>query len=235
MPLKGLIIIPAFNEALNIVKVLDDIKAHAPDFDVIVVDDGSADSTADAAAQCDAGVLRLPYNLGIGGAMQAGYKYAERNGYEIAVQFDGDGQHRADQLEALITPVVRGEADLAIGSRFLGEKAYHAQFTRLLGIKILSRVVSLFVSQRITDPTSGFRAANRKVMAFFVRNYPDDYPEPEAVVLLNKAGFRMTEVPVSMRQRLSGSSSITALRAFYYMIKVLLAIMVDMLKRVPRG
>ncbi len=235
MPVKGLIIIPAFNEALNIGRVLDDIKTHAPDLDVIVVDDGSTDSTADAAAQGNAGVLRLSHNLGIGGAMQTGYKYAERNGYEIAVQFDGDGQHRADQIEALLTPVVQDEADLAIGSRFLGEKAYRAQFSRLLGIKILSQVVSLFVGRRITDPTSGFRAANRKVMAFYARNYPDDYPEPEAVVLLHRAGFKMTEVPVRMSERLSGSSSITALNAFYYMIKVLLAIMIDMLKRVPRG
>lgn len=235
MPVKGLIIIPAFNEALNIGSVLDDIKTHAPDLDVIVVDDGSTDSTADAAVQCNASVLRLPHNLGIGGAMQAGYKYAERNGYEVAVQFDGDGQHRADQLEALISPVIHGEADFAIGSRFLGEKAYRGQFTRLLGIKILSRVVSLFVSQRITDPTSGFRAANRKVTAFFIKNYPDDYPEPEAVVLLHRAGFRTIEVPVRMRERLSGSSSITAVKSFYYMIKVLLAIMIDMVKRVPRG
>lgn len=235
MPVKVLIIIPAFNEAVNIGRVLDDIKAHAPDHDVIVVDDGSTDSTADAALKCNADVLRLPYNLGIGGAMQAGYKYAERHGHEIAVQFDGDGQHRADQLEALISPVMKGEADLAIGSRFLGEKTYRAQFARLLGIKILSRVISLFVGRRITDPTSGFRAANRKVMAFFGGNYPEDYPEPETVVLLHRAGFRMTEVPVRMRERLSGLSSITALKAFYYMIKVLLAIMIDMLKRVPRG
>jgi len=235
MPLKGLIIIPAFNEVLNIGKVLEDIKAQAPDLDVIVVDDGSADSTADMAVRCGAGVVRLPHNLGIGGAMQAGYKYAERNGYEIAVQLDGDGQHRADQLGMLVAPVIHGEADLAIGSRFLGEKAYAAKFARLLGIKILSQVVSLFVGRRITDPTSGFRAANRKVIAFFARYYPDDYPEPEAVVLLHRSGFRITEVPVHMRERLSGSSSITALRALYYMIKVLLAIMIDMLKRVPRG
>lgn len=235
MPVKVLIIIPAFNEASNIGRVLDDIKTHAPDLDVIVVDDGSTDSTADSAVQCNAGVLRLPHNLGIGGAMQAGYKYAERHGHEIAVQFDGDGQHRADQLEAIITPVMHGETDLAIGSRFLGEKEYRAQFTRLMGIKILSRVISFFVGRRITDPTSGFRAANRKVMAFFTRHYPDDYPEPETVVLLHRAGFEVTEVPVRMRERLSGISSIKALNAFYYMIKVLLAIMIDMLKRVPRG
>jgi glycosyltransferase involved in cell wall biosynthesis len=235
MSVEGLIIIPAFNEALNIGRVLNDIKTHAPDLDVIVVDDGSTDSTADVAAQCNTDVLRLPHNLGIGGAMQAGYKYAERKGYEMAVQFDGDGQHRADQLEALITPIIHGAADFAIGSRFLGEKAYQGQFARLFGIKILSRVVSLLVGRRITDPTSGFRAANRKVMAFFTRNYPDDYPEPEAVVLLHRAGFRTIEVPVLMRERLSGSSSITSVKAFYYMVKVLLAIMIDMVKRVPMG
>jgi glycosyltransferase involved in cell wall biosynthesis len=233
MSVKGLIIIPAFNEALNIGRVLDDIRAHAPDFDVIVVDDGSTDSTADVAARCNAGVLRLPHNLGIGGAMQAGYKYAGRKGYDVAVQFDGDGQHRADQLEILIGPIREANADAVIGSRFLGVKTYESRFARLLGIKILSQVVSFFVGQRITDPTSGFRAVNRQVMAFFVRIYPDDYPEPEAVVLLHRAGFKMAEVPVLMRERLSGRSSITALKAFYYMTKVLLAIMIDVLKRAP--
>jgi glycosyltransferase involved in cell wall biosynthesis len=233
MPVKGLIIIPAFNEALNIGRVLDDIRAYAPDFDVIVVDDGSTDSTADVAAQCNAAVLRLPHNLGIGGAMQVGYKYARRKGYDIAIQFDGDGQHRADQLEILLGPLLEANVDAVIGSRFLGVRAYESPFARLLGIKILSQVVSFFVGQRITDPTSGFRAVNRQVMAFFVSVYPDDYPEPEAVVLLHRAGFRMSEVPVLMRERLSGRSSITALQAFYYMTKVLLAIMIDMLKRVP--
>jgi glycosyltransferase involved in cell wall biosynthesis len=235
VPGKNLIIIPAYNEALNIGGVLEDIRTRFPDADVIVVDDGSVDSTAEVAKSGDAKVVRLPHNLGIGGAMQTGYKYAGRKGYDIAIQFDGDGQHRADQLQALIAPIVEGKADVAIGSRFLGEKAYQARFARLLGIKILSRVVSLFVGQQITDPTSGFRAVNRSVIQFYSSYYPDDYPEPEAVVLLHRAGFRIAEVPALMRERRAGTSSITAVKAFYYMIKVLLAIMVDMLKRVPGG
>jgi hypothetical protein len=167
--------------------------------------------------------------------MQTGYKYAGRKGYEIAIQFDGDGQHRADQLRELIAPIVEGKADAVIGSRFLGETAYQARFARLLGIKVLSQVVSLFVGQQITDPTSGFRAVNHKVIQFYSSYYPDDYPEPEAVVLLHRGRFRIAEVPALMRERRAGSSSITAVKALYYMIKVLLAIMIDMLKRVPGG
>jgi glycosyltransferase involved in cell wall biosynthesis len=231
--MKGLLIIPAYNEERAIGNVIEDIKTHYPGADIVVVNDGSPDSTADVARAHGAGVIDLPHNLGIGGAMQTGYKHAMAEGYDIAIQFDGDGQHRADQIEELVKPLLDGDADMVIGSRFLGEKGYEWTLTRLIGIKILSAVISTLSGRKITDPTSGFRAANRKVMKFFSSYYPDDYPEPEAVILLHKAAFRMAEVPVLMRERQSGSSSITTARSVYYMLKVLLAILIDMLKRVP--
>jgi glycosyltransferase involved in cell wall biosynthesis len=228
--MRTLIIIPAYNEDQAIVNVLDDIRVHYPGADVVVINDGSGDATSAVAKATGAKVIDLPYNLGIGGAMQTGYKYAAGKDYDIAVQFDGDGQHRADQIGALLKPIVEGNADIVIGSRFLGPEGYALRISRLVGIKIIAWTVSLLCRRRVTDPTSGFRAARRNVMSLYTRHYPEDYPEPEAIVLLHRAGFRMAEVPVLMRERETGSSSITAARAFYYMIKVLLAIMIDMIK-----
>jgi glycosyltransferase involved in cell wall biosynthesis len=228
--MKTLIIIPAYNEERAIGNVLDDIRAHYPAADVVVINDGSTDDTSAVAKAGGAKVIDLPYNLGIGGAMQTGYKYAAARDYDIAVQFDGDGQHRADQLDALLRAVVEGDADIAIGSRFLGAEGYSSKRSRLVGIKIISWVVSLLCRKRVTDPTSGFRAAGRKVIELYTRRYPEDYPEPEAIVLLHRAGFRIAEVPTLMKERETGRSSITAARAFYYMIKVLLAITIDMIK-----
>ncbi|HWR58587.1 MAG TPA: glycosyltransferase family 2 protein [Thermodesulfovibrionales bacterium] len=232
--MNSLIIIPAYNEALAISNVLEDIKAHYPEAGVVVINDGSTDATSAVARAGGARVVDLPYNLGIGSAMQTGYRYAHRKGYDVAVQFDGDGQHRADQLKALVRPVEEGVADMVIGSRFLGDRGYQSKLSRFLGIKVLSLVVSLLTGRKITDPTSGFRAVNREVLEFFNDYYPDDYPEPEAIVLLHRAGFRTAEVPALMRERQSGSSSITAAKSVYYMLKVLLAILIDMLKRIPR-
>ena len=231
--MEKIIIIPAYNEELNIKSVIEEINRNLSDFDIVVIDDGSTDATAEIAMGCGATVIGLPYNLGIGAAMQTGYKYAHRNGYEIAIQFDGDGQHRADQIETLLKPLLEGKADLVVGSRFLSPGKYPAPWTRLAGIKVLSVVVSLISGNRITDPTSGFRAANRRTIDFFSKYYPDDYPEPETLVLLKKAGFRIAEVSVLMRERQRGSSSITPLRALYYMVKVLLAVMIDTLKKAP--
>lgn len=229
-----IIIIPAFNEEKNISGVIDDIRLHCPDAVSVVINDGSSDATGKVAREKGADVVNLPFNLGIGAAMQAGYKYAFSRGYRIAVQFDGDGQHRAEHIKTILAPIVERQADIVNGSRFLGEGRYRSGLARLVGIRILSWVISLIVRQRVSDPTSGFRAVNREVIDFYSSYYPDDYPEPEALVLLHRAGFRIAEVPVGMRERQEGKSSITPVRSLYYMIKVLLAIMVDMLKKIPK-
>jgi hypothetical protein len=163
--------------------------------------------------------------------MQAGYLYAQEEGYDVAVQFDGDGQHLAKEIEKLLRPVLEGRADLVVGSRFLNQGKYNATAFRKIGIWIFSSVLSRILGMPVTDSTSGFRAANRRVIEFFSRTYPDDYPEVEALVLLHKAKLRVAEVPVSMRERTGGKSSITPIRSAYYMIKVLLAIFIDLLKK----
>jgi glycosyltransferase involved in cell wall biosynthesis len=228
---KILVIIPAYNEEQNIEKVLDDIRKNCHYVDIVVIDDGSSDSTARIATENKALVLSLPFNLGIGAAMQTGYKYAKDNGYDIAVQFDGDGQHRADQLDAIIKPVIDNDTDMAIGSRFLGDEKFRSGFARMAGIRILSSVISVLTGKRITDPTSGFRAVEYKVIGYYSDYYPDDYPEPEAIVILKKAGFRIMEVPTMMRKRQGGKTSITPVRSLYYMVKVLLAILIDLIKK----
>jgi len=232
--MKTLIIIPTYNEELSIAGVIEDVRTTLPEADIVVIDDGSLDRTLAVARAAGVTVVSLPFNMGIGAAVQTGYVYARRNGYDIAVQFDGDGQHRADQLEKLLMPLKLGNADVVIGSRFLGKGTYVAEMHRYAGIAILSNIISLCIRHRITDPTSGFRAINADVIRFFSDYYPEDYPEPEAIVLLSKAEFRILEIPVLMRQRMIGSSSITLLRGVYYMGKVLLAILVDMLKKVSR-
>lgn len=230
--MRVLIIIPALNEELSIGGVIDDLRTHYAEADILVVDDGSADRTADIAKGKGATVISLPFNLGIGAAMQTGYRFALQKGYDAALQFDGDGQHRADQIGVLMEPLLDGEADLVIGSRFARKGIYDAETSRFLGIKILSWVISVLISQKVTDPTSGFRVANSRVIASYAGNYPDDYPEPEAIVLLHRQGFRIREVPVVMEKRSLGNSSITLVRGIYYMVKVLLAIFVDMIKKV---
>lgn len=228
---KILIIIPAFNEQASIQGVLSAVKKHLPGADIVVVNDGSADSTALIAQKEGVVVLNHPYNMGIGATMQTGYKYASRKGYGIAVQVDADGQHPADQIEKLIEPVAKGRADLVVGSRFLGAGDYKPSLARGAGISIFSNVVSAIIRERVTDTTSGFRAAGRRCIDFFADHYPDDYPEVEALVLLHKKGFSIMEVPVRMSEREGGRSSITPIRSVYYMIKVLLAIFVDLLKK----
>lgn len=229
---KILIIIPAFNEQASIQGVLSAVKKHLPGADIVVVNDGSADATALIAEKEGVVVLNHPYNMGIGATMQTGYKYASRKGYEIAVQVDADGQHPADQIEKLIEPVAKGRADLVVGSRFLGAGDYKPSLARGAGISIFSNVVSAIIRERVTDTTSGFRAAGRRCIDFFAGHYPDDYPEVEALVLLHKKGFSIMEVPVRMSEREGGRSSITPIRSVYYMVKVLLAIFVDLLKKV---
>jgi glycosyltransferase involved in cell wall biosynthesis len=230
--LRRIAIVPALNEEHTVPRVIDELRAFDPGLDVVVIDDGSADCTADVAAAKGAYVLRLPFNLGIGGAVQTGFKFAFEHGYDIAVRVDGDGQHDPAQLAYILGPVLRGEADIVVGSRFAaGEGGYRSSRSRRIGIRILAGVVSRIVGQRVTDTTSGFQALNREGIALFARDYPHDYPEVEATVMVFRHRLRLQEVSVSMRERGGGRSSITALRSIYYMAKVLLAIFVGLFRR----
>lgn len=229
--MKTLIIVPAYNEEESLPGVIRDLRENIRLADILVVNDGSRDATARIAQGVGVAVLNLPFNLGIGGAMQAGYLYAEQGGYDIAVQFDGDGQHLAGEIEKLLRHIREGNADLVIGSRFLEQGEYNTSVFRRSGMWIFSTILSRMLGIRVTDSTSGFRAANRRVIEFFSRTYPDDYPEVEALVLLHKAKLRIVEVAVNMRERTGGTSSITPLRSVYYMVKVLLAIFIDLLKK----
>lgn len=228
---KILVIIPAFNEEAAIASVITDVRAHVPEAAILVVNDGSRDSTAAIAQSLGVVTLSHPYNLGIGATMQTGYKYAQIYGFNVAVQVDGDGQHRADQIRKLIEPVYYGSAQVAIGSRFIEAGGYKPSLARSAGMAVFSKVVSAILRERVTDTTSGFRASGRDVIKYFCSNYPDDYPEVEALVLLHKKGFRIIEVPVLMAERAGGRSSITPVKSVVYMIKVLLAIFVDLLKK----
>ena len=229
--LARIAIVPALNEEVTVGRVIDEIREFDPGFDIVVVDDGSSDRTAGVAADREAFVVRLPFNLGIGGAVQTGYRFAFEHGYDIAVQVDGDGQHDPQQLPAILAPVLAGDADLCVGSRFAGKSAYRSSFARRIGIRIFARIVSAVVRQRVTDTTSGFRAVNRRGIALFAADYPHDYPEVEATVMCVKHKLRLREVPVEMRERGGGSSSITVVRSVYYMAKVLLAIFVGLFRR----
>lgn len=198
-----------------------------PGGEVLVVNDGSADSTALEARAAGARVLTMPFNLGIGGAVQGGYRYALRHGYDIAVQIDADGQHDPADLPKLIGPVESGEADLVVGSRFVAANGYKTPYARRAGMILLSWAVSLLTRRRFWDTTSGYRAAGRRAIAAFAAYYPADYPEPESLVAARRLGLKVIEVPVGMRPRQSGFSSITPWRAVYYIIKVLLAVFVS--------
>jgi glycosyltransferase involved in cell wall biosynthesis len=225
-------IVPAYNEEESVPSVIGEIRAFDPGFAIVVVDDGSADGTSAAAERAGAHVVRLPFNLGIGGAVQTGFRYAHENGFRIAVRVDGDGQHDPAQLGALLGPVLRGEADIVIGSRFAGEgDGYQSSLSRRMGITILAKTVSMLVRRRVTDPTSGFQALNHLAIALFAADYPHDYPEVEAALMVHKHKLRMTEVPVTMRERSAGRSSIGALSAVYYMVKVLLALFIGLFRK----
>ncbi len=230
---KILVIIPAYNEEGSVGKVVEGVRLHLPHLEVLVVNDGSTDRTSEKARARGATVLELPFNLGIGGAMQAGYQYAYEKGYDIAIQVDADGQHAPEEIQKLLHALELGKVDMAIGSRFIGSSEYKGSMMRRIGIAIFSGVISTIVRQRVTDPTSGFRASNRKAIQLFASDYPQDYPEPEVVILLHQCRLKMREVSVKMNERYSGESSITKIRSVYYMVKVLLAIFVDCFKRPP--
>ncbi len=233
--LRLLAIVPAFNEEEMIGRVVRDIERHAPDFDVLVVDDGSVDGTVAVAEASGAVVVRHPFNLGIGGAMQSGYKFALRNGYDVAVQVDGDGQHKPEYLPQMLEKLrTRGaKADMVYGTRFRGDPGYKVPIGRRAGNLIFALVLTALVRQRITDPTSGFRMTNRKGIELFARDYPHDYPEVEAILMLHHHRLRIQEVQVRMNARGFGRSSIDYPRAAYYMAKVMLALFVGLLRRRP--
>jgi hypothetical protein len=228
---RRIAIVPAYNEEGNIGRVVDELRAFDAGLDVVVVSDGSVDRTAEVAAEHGARVVRLPFNLGIGGAVQTGFRYAWENGYELAVRCDGDGQHDPSELPKVLAPVLADEADIVVGSRFAGTETYRSTVTRRLGIRLLALVVSSIARQRVTDTTSGFQALNRKALALFAADYPHDYPEVEGMVMSIRHQLRLREVPVRMREREHGESSITAMRSIYYMAKVLLALFVGLFRR----
>jgi len=232
-----LVIVPAYNEAESIGGVIADLKTLDLNPDILVVNDGSWDGTYGAAkATRQALVVNLPNNLGIGGAVQTGFKWAARNGYRIAIQFDGDGQHIAAEIPRLLKALEEQNAGMVIGSRFFEKHSgYRSTFTRRLGIRVFMAVNSLLIGQTITDNTSGFRAYSRRTIEFLARHYPVDYPEPEAVILLGKNGFSIAEVSTRMQERQAGGSSITGMRSLYYMVKVLLAVLMTALRKPVAG
>lgn len=226
-----LIVVPAFNEEASIRSAVSEMMMAPGNVDVLVVNDGSVDETARRAEATGAKVISLPFNLGIGGAVQTGFQFARQQGYDLVVQMDGDGQHDAGFLDDLVTPVLNNEVDMTIGSRFIPPNlGYQSSFIRRIGINFFARLLSGLTQSRVTDPTSGFRAYNRKMINVFARYYPHDFPEPEAIVVARQYGARIREVPVLMRQRQGGASSIRYFKTLYYMIKVTLAILLGRLK-----
>ena len=232
-PLKILIIIPALNEEASIARVVESVRQQIPHADVLVMNDGSSDATGSRAEAAGAMVLHMPYNVGIGASVQAGFQFADMRGYDVVVRNDGDGQHDAAEINRMLAALAAGEADLVIGSRYIEDRGYVASPMRRLGSIILSNLISTIVGQRVTDPTSGFIVCNRHAIKLCAELYPHDYPEPESIVLLHRAGIRLLEMPVTMQPRMGGQSSITTLRSAYYMFKVILAILVDLLRPAP--
>jgi glycosyltransferase involved in cell wall biosynthesis len=229
--MKKLIIIPAYNESGNIERTVADIKEHASGFDYVVVNDCSKDETLDVLRKNRMSYLNLPVNLGIGGAVQAGYRYAYYHGYDLAVQFDGDGQHSAAYLQKMADTLIEGDYDMVIGSRFIDHSGFQSSFMRRVGIKYFTGLIKLLTGSTITDPTSGMRMIGRKLMKDFTDEYPKDYPEPESVVTALVRKYKVCEVPVEMNERISGKSSISPVKSVYYMIKVTVAVVIARLNR----
>jgi glycosyltransferase involved in cell wall biosynthesis len=230
-----LAVVPAYNEAMTIVSVVKALRERAPRFDVLVIDDGSTDETAQVASFAGARVVRLPFNVGIGGAVQAGFVYARENRYDFMAQVDGDGQHEPAELAKLVEMMTNSPgADMVCGSRFLtADYHYPAPISRRTGIHVFAALLSRLVGGRVSDPTSGFRLYNRRAIDLFARDYPHDYPEVEAVLMLHHHRLRMREVPVRMYARGGGVSSISTGKSAYYMVKVLLALLVGLGRRRP--
>ncbi len=227
-----LVVMPAHDEEASIGSTLERVRVALPEADVVVVDDFSRDRTAAIATDHGAHVVRLPWNLGYGGAVQTGFKYAVEKGYDVVVQMDADGQHDPASARALLAPVLAGEADVALGSRFLGMARYHIPPLRRLGMKVFGTIVTFVTRQSFSDPTSGFQALDRRALEFFARdNYPSDFPDADTLILLTLAGFRIREVPVTMEARVAGTSMHSNLKAIYYVAKMTLAIFMVLLRR----
>lgn len=229
---KPLLIIPAYNEEQNIEKVVKNLSENFRQYDYVVINDGSNDLTGEICEKNGYQVINLPINLGIGGAVQTGYRYAKKNGYSIAVQIDGDGQHDVSFVDKVIQPIADGKADVVIGSRFLENKGFQSSAMRRTGIRFFSKLIWLCTGVEVRDVTSGFRAVNKKFIDIYACDYPSDYPEPEAIITAVMYGGKIREIPVVMREREGGESSINLRRSIYYMIKVTLAILI---KRISYG
>jgi len=233
---KVLILIPAYNEGTRIGDVLKGIHDVVPDYDILVVDDGSRDNTASAAEAAGAMVLRPPFNLGYGAAVQAGFKYALWQGYEYVVQMDADGQHPPKYIRDLLDPVTKGLADVAIGSRFLRDTGYPMPFAKKIGVCIFSSIVSVVTGKTVKDPTSGFQAMNGKVLQVYVSDaYPVDFPDADVLIMLHKRGFRFLEVPVEMTPNPKETTMHSGVATLYYIFKMFLSILVTLLRKESGG
>src|SRR5687768_13704511 len=230
---RVLVIIPAFNEEASLARVIGKVREAVPTADIAIVNDGSTDKTAQIADELGVVVLNLTHNLGIGSAMQTGFLYACRQEYDLAIQVDGDGQHDPSEIGELIQHLRADDADVVIGSRYIEDRGYITPWPRRVGIIILSTIISAIVRQRITDPTSGFRVINKRTIEFCAKDYPFDYPEPESVVIFKRSRLKVKEIPVTMNPQYGGQSSITPFRSLYYMIKVILAIVITLVRERP--
>ena len=229
--MKKLVIIPAYNEEVNLEKTINDITENAPGFDYVIINDCSTDNTLEMCRHHGFHYLNLPVNLGIGGAVQTGYRYAFYHGYDLAVQFDGDGQHSAAHLEDMAKVLEKSGADMVIGSRFIEKEGFQSSGLRRVGIRYFTMLIRLLTGKTITDPTSGMRMVNRKLLEKFTNEYPKDYPEPESVVTILSENYKVKEVPVIMNEREEGVSSISLRNSVYYMIKVSFAILIARMKK----
>ena len=227
--MKTLVIIPAYNEEACIKNTVNNLIKINPDLDVVVVNDGSKDNTSQEAKKTTATVIDLPANLGIGGAVQTGYLYALKNDYDVAIQYDGDGQHRPEYIKQMLDEIK--ENDIVIPSIIIQQNEYKQTKSRMIGIKLIRGIIKICTGKSIYDPTSGYRAANRKVIQQFANSYPHDYPEPETNLQLLKQGYKIKEIPSKMNKRETGKSSITPFKSIYYMVKVSLAMFICMLQK----
>lgn len=228
------VIIPAFNEEQAIGDLIEELRQCTPDVHIVVINDGSSDETSMIARSKNVCVLDLPCNLGVGSAVQAGYRYAFGKGYRFVIRIDGDGQHPPREIPKLVDAILENDVDLVIGSRYVEKRRYENTTLRSIGIKILAFLLSLICRSKVTDPTSGFWVINRKLLYYFANDYPDEYPEPEAIALMRRHGFRYLEIPVEFRPRTRGKSTIHGFGAIYYMIKVCLALIIDRIRPLNR-